>query len=128
MSKSKSVKKRVIAKLREIVIPTGKPGKRICEFTRSHSHKDRKRKGHREARLILPQMKWKEVRELGIDPQKYWDDWRDHRDGGRHNTLPDQLYHKWKGCCKTKEEIITHNKRILKLIQRRKAKRKIYIY
>lgn len=89
------------------------------------TNKKRKQTGRVEARLIFPKMKWKEVRELGIEPRKYWDDWMDkRRDGFRSQLAKDQLYHRWRGCCKTKEEIIIHNKRILKLIKRRRAKKK----
>jgi len=42
--------------------------------------KDKKRKGHREARLLIP---LKEAKRLNIHPIIYWDNWLDHRDSYR---------------------------------------------
>ena len=114
--------KRLLASLNVDKNPSGTPGKLVREGTISHSKKDRKRKGRDEARLIHPQMKWSEAQEEGIEPEKYFNDWNDKRDGFRYNTNPDQLYHKWKAKGKRKEEIYTQNNKLRKLIRVRKAK------
>ena len=101
-------------------------GPLIRELTRSNSKKDRKRKGHVEARLVKPQMKWAKAKAEAIEPIKFWDDWQDHRDGMRHNTMTDQLYHKWRCCgCRWKEEnLYDQNHKIIKQIKIRKARKK----
>lgn len=44
------------------------------------SEKDKKRKGHRETRLLIP---IKEAKRLNIQTTTYWDNWTDRRDGQR---------------------------------------------
>jgi len=102
--------------------PSGTPGPLVREGTISHSKKDRKRKGHRVARMMKPQMKWKEVHEEGIEPIEYYDTWMEPHDGFRFGTNPDQLHHKWRAKGKKKEEVYTQNNKLRKLIRVRKAK------
>lgn len=98
------------------------------EKTGIHSNKDKKRKGWVEGRIINNIMKWSDVHELGIMPITFWDDWVDERDGMRHGTVSDQLFHKWLSCCGD-EKVYSQNHKIIKQIkirQARKSKRFIY--
>jgi hypothetical protein len=122
-SRREKIVKRLLSSL-NTKKPDGTPGPLLRERTISYSKKDRKRKGRDEARLIHPQMKWSEVQEEGIEPEKYWNDWVDARDSWRMNTATDQLYHKWKGSGPRKEEIYTQNNKLRKLIRIREAKLK----
>jgi hypothetical protein len=121
-SRREKMVKRLLSSLNVDKNPSGTPGPRISEFTRSHSKKDRKRKGRVEARLLKPQMKWKEVHEEGIEPEKYWDDWTSPHDGFRFGTNQDQLHHKWMAHGQKKEYIYDKNNKIRKHIRVRKAK------
>jgi hypothetical protein len=123
-SRREKLTKRLLSSLNIDKHPSGTPGPLVKEFTKAHSHKDRKRKGHVEARMVHPQMKWKEVREEGIDPIEYWDEWKSHHDGFRFGTNSDQLHHKWKVCGPRKEYIYDKNNKIIKQIKIRKAKLK----
>lgn len=120
-SRREKIVKRLLSSL-NTKKPDGTPGRLVREGTRLHSEKDKKRKGHVEARLIHPQMKWSEVKEEGIEPEKFFDDWQDIRDGFRYNTNPDQIYHGWRSRGRRKEEIYTQNNKIRKQIRVRKAK------
>jgi hypothetical protein len=95
------------------------------EKTGIHSNKDKKRKGWIEGRIINDShIKWKEIHDLGIIPIKFWDDWKDERDGFRHGTNPDQLYHKWRGCsCVNEEKVYIQNNKIIKQIKIREARK-----
>jgi len=123
MNKKKKIVKKILNALRELAPLNNNKGPLIREGTRIHSKKDRKRKGRVEAQIIHPQMKWDEAKVEAINPEKFWDDWRDHRDGMRHNTSTDQLYHKWKGCCKENEDVYAQNHKIIKQIKIRKARK-----
>ena len=94
------------------------------------NNKTRKRTGRVEARLIKPtKMKYKEVLREGIEPVKYWDDWKDKKRDGMRSILPkDQKYHDKVHCFKSKEEIIKHNEKIdkLNLIRRRRSFRMVF--
>jgi len=122
MSKKKRIVKKILNALREPAPMNYNRGPIIREFTRTHSKKDRKRKGHAEARYVNPKMKYKDAHAQAIDPLKFWDDWQDRRDGMRHNTNPDQLYHEWRGCCNNKEYVYDQNHKIIKQIRIRKAR------
>lgn len=61
-------------------------GPLIRENTGITSRKDKKRKGRVRGRIIHPSMKWSEIYEEGLDPEEYWDDWRDHRDSYRDTS------------------------------------------
>lgn len=84
VSRRQKLAQRIVDALKEKAYLNSNPGPLIREFTRTRSHKDRKVKGHVEARLIDPRMKWKDVREEVIEPEKFWDDWQDRRDGMRN--------------------------------------------
>jgi hypothetical protein len=58
--------------------------------------------------------------ENGIEPQETWNDWKDYRDGFRDQGKDKQLIYKNP---KT-EETIKNNKKIKKLIKRRKQRTK----
>ena len=128
---SKNIAKKIIEALREKAPLNNNRGSLIIggpEKTGIHSEKDKKRKGHVEAKLINHEMKWKEVHEEGIEPEKYWDDWRDERDGFRHNTMPDHVFHKWRGCfCKSPEEIYIQNHKLIKQIKIREARKQKHL-
>lgn len=56
---------------------------------RFNSHKDLKRSGHVVGRIIHPNMKWKEIYQEGLEPQEYWDDWKDKKRDGLRFTYKD---------------------------------------
>jgi hypothetical protein len=122
MSKKKRLVNKILNGLRESAPLNNNRGPLIKEFTISHSHKDRKRKGHVEARLVNPMMKWNDARNEGIEPIKYYDAWNEPHDGFRYNTNPDQLYHRWRARGIRKEKIYTQNNKLRKLIRIREAK------
>ena len=43
--------------------------------------KDKKKKGHSEARLLVSP---KEAKKFNLHPVSFWDDWQDYRDGQRN--------------------------------------------
>ena len=123
MSKrNKKLAEKIIQTLKGPAPLNNNKGPLIREYTKSHSKKDKKRKGHAEARLMHPQMKWKEVKEEGIEPEKFWDDWSDQRDSARYNTSSDQLYHKWQNGRGIKNRVYEQNNKLIKQIRIRKAK------
>ena len=81
--KQKRLAKQILDNLEPKIVPKGTPGMLIREFTRIHSKKDRKRKGHVTPRITGPQMKWNEIKQDALLPPEEWDDWCDHRDGFR---------------------------------------------
>ena len=70
-----------------------------------------------------PMMKYSEMIEQCLEPQPYWDDWTDYRDGWRHNSDKKHFFHKWRTCCFSEEEVYQINKKIKKQIIIRKAKK-----
>ena len=125
---SKRIVKKIIEALREKAPLNNNRGPVLRggpEKTGIHSNKDKKRKGRVEGRIINDsQMKWKEIHELGIIPINFWDDWLDERDGFRHGTVSDQLYHKWRGCsCANKEKVYAQNHKLIKQIKIREARK-----
>lgn len=59
------------------------PGPRVYTRTGIASRKDKKRKGHRRGQIIHPQMKWTQIVEDALEPEEYWDDYSEKRDGFR---------------------------------------------
>ena len=118
----KNKAKKLLDALKEKAPLNDNRGPLLREGTLSHSKKDLKRKGHKEGCLIHPKMKWVEVKEAGIDPEKYWNDWTDKRDGFRFHTNSDQLYHKWKATGQRIDKIYEQNIKIRKQIKIREAR------
>lgn len=87
MSKENRKRKKLIKKLlesfREPVKLSSNKGKRIYGSYPKTSSKDRRHSGRVEGRIIKPNIKYKEIFELGIEPVKYYDDWLNYRDGFR---------------------------------------------
>ena len=83
MNKRKRLAKKIIDALREKAPLSTDRGKPIKDFPRKLSKKDKKRKGHVTPAITKPTMTWAEIKEEGLLPEKFWDDWRDHRDGFR---------------------------------------------
>jgi hypothetical protein len=124
--KGKKEAKAMLQKIKGTVVCVDDPDKRgryIREFTRSKSQKDRKNDGWVEARLVHPQMKYKDVHEEAIEPVKFYDSWAEAHDGLKWNTSTDQLHHKWEGFG-NKEDIYEKNRKIIKQIKIRKARQK----
>jgi len=123
MSKrNKKLAEKIIQALKGPAPLNDNPGPLVREGTQSHSKKDRKAKGRVEARIVNPKMKWSEVKELGIESVKFWDDWVERRDGFRWNTNPDQLFHEWIAHGVRKDKIYEQNNKLKKQIRIRKAK------
>jgi len=57
-----------------------------------NSKKDKKRKGRVRGRIVHPKMKWSKIIEEGLEPEEYWDDWRDCRDSMRNWHQDNTLY------------------------------------
>jgi len=55
------------------------------------NEKDKKRKGHIESKLLISP---KEAKKLNLDTVKFWDDWRDYRDGMREWYKDRSRFHK----------------------------------
>ncbi len=84
--------------------------------------KQRRHSGWRTPR-ICGKMKYSEIIEQCLEPQKYWDNWFDYRDGWRYNSDRTHFFRKWRGCCFDEEEIYEINKKIKKQLAIRKAKK-----
>jgi len=120
---SKNTAKKIVDALREKAPLHDNPGRRI-ETKTAIGKKDRKASGFVTPKLNHPEMKYSEIIQEGLEPGEEWDDWVDYRDGMRHNTTTDHLYHKWKGCiCKDSDEIKKQNKKIKKQIEIRQARK-----
>lgn len=122
--KSKKIKKAVIRALQEPAKLNNHPGPLIHTAFKFTSSKDRRHDGWITPHISKPTMKYSEIINQALEPPKFYDDWQNYRDGRRHNTASDQLYHKWKGCCEDVEIIYEHNNKLRKSIRIRKARAK----
>ena len=88
MKKKKSEKryaKKIIEALKEPVplsINRGTPEPTKFKWA---SKKDRRHDGRVTPKIIYPGMKWSEIIENAIEPEIFWDDWIEYRDGFRDN-------------------------------------------
>lgn len=97
--------------------PTGKPGPLIRKKFIRPTRKVRRHSGRKYARVLGPQ---KILDHDGVFLDYFWDDWHDYRDGMRDRT-------QWKGYPRSfwdEEEVIIINKKLLKHLKIRKARRK----
>ena len=83
--------------------------------------KQRRHSGWKTPKISL-EMKYSEVLEGAFEPQIFWDDWEDCRDGWRHNRDRTHFFKKWKSCCLDVEEVYEINKKIKKQRKIRKAR------
>jgi len=81
-------------------------------------------KKRRHSGRIYPKLAIRESRKFilneCLEPQIYWDDWRDHRDGMRNNS-DNSMVRPGPCCCIDDEERSKYNKKLKKLTKRRKA-------
>ncbi len=71
---------------------------------------------------LLKGTKKEEIIEEGLEPQTYWDDWKDYRDGIRGNNDRKMLRNVYMKTAKYFN--VNHwNKKLMKLILRRKARK-----
>jgi len=56
---------------------------------RGKSKKDKKHSGRYTPKILKPQMKFDDIKSDALEPQKYYDDWTDWRDGMRDVTYLD---------------------------------------
>ncbi len=92
--------------------------------------KDRRHDGWVSPRLVKG-AKVKDAIDNALEPQDYWDDWEDYRDGFRHNKDRKLLRSRFAGFAKY-VDVERWNKKLKRLIFRRKmrklkSKGKIYI-
>lgn len=109
----KKIKKRIIDSLKEKIIPNGKPG--LIDKTKypGPNSKIRRHEGRVYPRIFNPKMKWKDIHQEALEPDYYWDDWIDYRDGLR--------MYSWRFCNCEKCALLRN--KIIKNINIRKARR-----
>jgi hypothetical protein len=122
VSRREKLVKRLLSSLNVEKNPQGKPGNFERTKKKWASKKDRRASGWVTPKLVHPQMKYKDIVQEALEPQAFYDSWASWKDGMNHNTAPDQLYHKWKGCCRSKEEVYAQNNKLRKMARIRKAK------
>ena len=94
---------RIIRALTETkIFKEGRPGKLIAT-RHGRNTKDRRHSGRVEPRLVK-NANPKEIFEEGTEPQEFWDDWADYRDGQRPFTEKFKKY-RWRKSPKVKKEI-----------------------
>lgn len=86
MGKSKRIKKSVLDALREPAPMNFNKGPILPDNYPRPNRKTRRHSGRKSPDVLAPTIKWKELTELAIEPQEYWDDWIDYRDGFRDHT------------------------------------------
>lgn len=90
MKKKKSEKRlarEIIESLREPAPLSNNKGRFEHTSFRWYSKKDRKNDGRVTPTIIHPGMKWSEIIENALEPQIFWDDWVEFRDGFRRDTF-----------------------------------------
>jgi len=102
--------------------PDATPGRLVGTKRGYASVKDRRASGWKTPRLSKSKVKYSEVIAEAIEPEKFYDEWCSLRDGFRHNTSTDQLYHRERCSGIHKEDIVIQNKKIKKQIKIREAK------
>lgn len=85
------------------------------------SKKDKKRKGRKRGQIIHPGTKWAYIIDEALEPQEYWDDWSDHRDGFR-DWWKDNTRYKPEFMGDWKSDFVDVNRRIEKHLAIRKAR------
>lgn len=90
-------------------------GLRTTSKTRRHS-------GRKTAGIIFDGMGKEDIINLGLEPQIYWDDWKDYRDGFRLNKDKTQIRSEFMPLA-DRFEIRRWNNKLKKLIERRMARK-----
>lgn len=122
ISRKKKKLKRILDALDKAELSTN--GGKIVSTPFKLSIKLKKCSGWRTPK-ICGKMKYSEIIKQCLEPQIYYDDWFDWRDGLRCNKDKAYFFHKWRACCISEEEVYEINKRIKKQIAIRRAKKKL---
>lgn len=91
------------------------------------SQKTRRNSGRRFGRIIFDGMNKEEVINYCLDPQVYWDDWKDYRDGFRVDRDRKHLRSQFMSFA-SNFEVEKWNNRLRRLISRRIARKVKYEY
>ena len=85
------------------------------------SKKDRRHSGRVSPRLIKG-IKQKELINEGLEPQEYWDEWKDYRDGFRYNKDRKHLRSRFMTFAENLN-VKKWNRKLKRLILRRRARK-----
>lgn len=82
----KKIKQQVIELLKERAPMNYNKGPLLPDNYPRPNRKTRRHSGRRSPDILAPTIKWKDLGDLAVEPQEYWDDWVDYRDGFRDHT------------------------------------------
>ena len=107
--KSKREKRKAEKLLRALApkkMPTGTPGPLERTPFKWSSKKDRRHDGRVSSHILYPQMKWKQVHQEALEPEEFYDEWQNYRDGFRDiSRLPKEEVKELKAKLKKRAEI-----------------------
>lgn len=85
------------------------------------SKKERRHSGRTTPHTTLT-MKFKQIINSALEPQEFWDDWNDYRDGMRYSKDRTKI-RSTSAWWSSREQVAKYNKKNKRLLQRRKRKK-----